>query len=138
MRRKQERPSVTRDQIFGATDALAGEGIQPTVKLIGDRSLSIIAPQISDWKPERGGHAVADSPDTQGNGVTALRQVSAAARNAAPGAIHAEREGLAAPRRVMKRERAKLAEEITDRQGKLDAEQKKREEIAERGPALQQ
>lgn len=129
MQGKQERPSVTRDRVFAAADALAGEGIQPTVKLIGDRSgrsLSIIAPQIADWKAERRGHAVADSPDTQGNGVTALRQVWAAACNAAQAAIHAEREGLAAARRTMKREGAELAEEISDRQGKLDAAQKSR------------
>jgi hypothetical protein len=134
-----ERPSITRDQVFAGPDALTGEGIQTTVKLIGDRcgrSLSTMAPHVADWKAERGGRAVADSPNNQGNVAAAFRQVRAAACNAAQAAIHAEREGPAAARPAMKRERAELAEDITDRQGKLDAAQKQREKLAERGTAL--
>lgn len=129
MQGKQERPSVTRDRVFAAADALAGEGIQPTVKLIGDRggrSLSTIAPNALTGRQSAAATPSRTGSRRRGNVATAFRQVWAAACNAAQAAIHAEREGLASAKRTMKREGAELAEEITGRPGKLDAAQKER------------
>jgi hypothetical protein len=127
------RPGVTREQVFEAADALAQEGIQPTAKLVHDRtggSFSTITPHLAAWKDERGGRGVANIPDMPESVAGAARAVWAAAWNAAQEAIKTERDGLSAARREMEKERAEMAAEIVELETKLDAIQAERDSLA--------
>jgi colicin import membrane protein len=109
------RTGVTREQVFEAADQLAQEGIQPTTKLVRDRtggSFSTITPHLAAWKDERG------------------RAVWAAAWNAAQEAVKTERDGLTAARREMDKERAELAQEIGELESKLEAAEGERATLA--------
>ena len=127
------RPGVTREQVFEAADALAQEGIQPTAKLVRDRtggSFSTITPHLAAWKDERGGRGVANIPDMPESVANANWAVWAAAWNAAQEAIDTERAGLSAARREMEKERAEMASEIVELEAKLEAAQAERESLA--------
>jgi colicin import membrane protein len=127
------RPGVTRDQVFEAADALADEGIQPTTKLVRDRtggSFSTITPHRAAWKDERGGRAVANIPDMPEGVAGAARAMWATAWNAAQDAIKSERDGLSAARREMDKERAELAQEIGELESKLDVAETERANLA--------
>jgi septal ring factor EnvC (AmiA/AmiB activator) len=127
------RTGVTRDQVFEAADALAAEGIPPTVKRVRERiggSFSTITPHFAAWKEERGGRGVANIPDMPKAVAGAARAMWATAWNAAQDAIRTERDGLTAARREMDKERAELAQEIVDLETKLDAVQADRESVA--------
>jgi len=110
------RVGITRDQVFEAADGLASEGIQPTVKLIRERtggSFSTITPHLAAWKEERGAAAIVEIPDMPDAVVAATRQMWSAAWRASQDAIHAERDALAAARQEFEKERAELTQEIT-------------------------
>jgi len=127
------RPGVTREQVFEAADALAQEGIQPTAKLVRDRtggSFSTITPHLAAWKEERGGRGVANIPDMPESVANANWAVWAAAWNAAEEAVKTERDGLSAARREMEKERAEMASEIVELEAKLEAAQAERESLA--------
>jgi colicin import membrane protein len=127
------RPGITREQVFEAADALAQEGIQPTTKLVRDRtggSFSTITPHLAAWKDERGGRGVANIPDMPEGVAGAARAMWAAAWNAAEEAVKTERDGLTAARREMEKERAEMASEIVELEAKLDAMQAERESLA--------
>jgi hypothetical protein len=127
------RPGVTREQVFEAADALAQEGIQPTAKLVRDRtggSFSTITPHLAAWKDERGGRGVSNIPDMPEGVAGAARAMWAAAWNAAQEAIKTERDGLTAARREMEKERAEMASEIVELEAKLDTMQAERESLA--------
>ena len=127
------RTGVTREQVFEAADALAAEGIQPTAKLVRDRtggSFSTITPHLAAWKDERGGRAVANIPDMPEGVAGAARAMWAAAWNAAQEAIKTERDGLSAARRDMDKERAELAQEVSELETKLDASEGERASLA--------
>jgi len=127
------RPGITREQVFEAADALAQEGIQPTAKLVRDRtggSFSTITPHLAAWKDERGGRGVANIPDMPESVANANWAVWAAAWNAAQDAIKTERDGLTAARRELEKERAEMASEIVELETKLDAVQADRESLA--------
>ena len=127
------RPGVTREQVFEAADALAQEGTQPTAKLVRDRtggSFSTITPHLAAWKDERGGRAVANIPDMPEGVAGAARAMWAAAWNAAQEAIKTERDGLSAARREMDKERAELAQEVSELETKLDASEGERASLA--------
>jgi colicin import membrane protein len=127
------RPGVTREQVFEAADALAQEGIQPTAKLVRDRtggSFSTITPHLAAWKDERGGRGVANIPDMPESIAGAARATWAAAWNAAQEAIKTERDGLSAARREMEKEREEMAAEIVELEAKLDAIRGERDSLA--------
>lgn len=129
------RTGITRDQVFAAADALASDGLQPTVKLVRDRiggSFSTITPHLASWKDERGGRGVASIPDMPESVSSACRSLWAAAWNSGQDAIQTERDGLAAARREMEQERAELAIEIADLEGKLDTAQSERDTLTGR------
>ena len=127
------RTGVTRDQVFEAADALAQEGIQPTAKLVRDRtggSFSTITPHLAAWKDERGGRGISNIPDMPEIVANANWAVWAAAWNAAQDAIKTERDGLSAARRELEKERAEMASEIVELEAKLEAAQAERESLA--------
>jgi len=127
------RTGVTREQVFEAADALAAEGIQPTAKLVRDRtggSFSTITPHLAAWKDERGGRGISNIPDMPGGVAGAARAMWAAAWNAAQEAIKTERDGLSAARRELEKERAEMAQEIVELETKLDAIQGERDSLA--------
>jgi colicin import membrane protein len=127
------RTGVTREQVFKAADALAAEGIPPTTKLVRDRtggSFSTITPHLAAWKDERGGRAVANIPDMPEAVAGAARAMWATAWNAAQDAIKSERDGLTAARREMDKERAELAQEVSELEGKLEAAENERATLA--------
>jgi colicin import membrane protein len=127
------RTGVTREQVFEAADALAQEGIQPTAKLVRDRtggSFSTITPHLAAWKDERGGRGVANIPDMPESVAGAARAMWAAAWNAAEEAVKTERDGLSAARREMEKERAEMASEIVELEAKLDASEGERTSLA--------
>jgi colicin import membrane protein len=127
------RTGVTREQVFEAADQLAQEGIQPTTKLVRDRtggSFSTITPHLAVWKDERGGRAVANIPDMPEGVAGAARAMWAAAWNAAQEAVKTERDGLTAARREMDKERAELAQEIGELESKLEAAEGERATLA--------
>ena len=127
------RTGVTREQVFEAADALAQEGIQPTAKLVRERtggSFSTITPLFASWKEERGGRGVANIPDMPEGVAGAARAMWAAAWNAAQEVVKTERDGLTAARRELEKEREEMAAEIVDLETKLDAAETKRESLA--------
>jgi colicin import membrane protein len=126
------RPGITRENVFEAAEALATEGIQPTVKLVRDRiggSYSTITPFLATWKEERGGRGVANIPDMPESIALASRQVWAAAWKAAQDAVQTEREGLTAARHEMVKERMEMAQEIKELEGKLEVALGERETL---------
>lgn len=117
------RPGVTREQIFTVADALAEEGIQPTVKVVRDRiggSYTTITPHLAAWKDERSGRGVANIPDMPETVLSAARTIWATAWNAGQAVIKTERDGLAAARRELDEERSELGEEIAALETKLE------------------
>jgi len=127
------RPGVTREQVFEAADALAEEGIAPTVKRVRERiggSFSTITPHLAAWKDERGGRGVANIPDMPESVASAARATWAAAWGAAQETIKTERDGLTAARRELEKEREEMAQEIGELETKLDASEGERASLA--------
>lgn len=127
------RPGITREQVCEAANALAEEGIQPTVKLVRDRiggSFSTITPHLATWKDERGGKHVANIPDLPESVVAVCRTIWATAWKAGQDAIQTERDGLTSARRDMELERVELTHEITDLETKLEAAETERDALA--------
>ncbi len=126
------RPGITRDQVFDAANALAQAGTQPTVKLIREQtggSYSTITPHLADWKEERAGTTVANIPDMPESVTTASKAMWAAAWRAAQDLIQTERDGLTAARREMEKERADMANEITELETELERALKERDSL---------
>ena len=126
------RTGVTREQVFAAADALAEEGIQPTVKLVRDRiggSYSTITPHLAAWKDERSGRGVANVPDMPESVAAATRAIWAAAWNAGQAELKTERDGLTAARRELEKERADMAQEIAELERKLEAGEAERDSL---------
>lgn len=127
------RPGITREQVCEAANALAEEGIQPTVKLVRDRiggSFSTITPHLATWKDERGGKHVANIPDLPESVAAVCRTIWATAWKAGQDAIQTERDGLTSARRDMELERVELTHEITDLETKLEAAETERDALA--------
>jgi hypothetical protein len=127
------RAGVTRDQVFEAADALAGEGVQPTVKTVRDRiggSYSTITPLLAEWKAVHAGRGVAEIPDAPDAVTAAMRQVWVAAWKMAQETIQTEREGLAAARREMEKERTEMTQEIKELEERLGAAEGERDKLA--------
>lgn len=126
------RTGVTRDQIFAVADALAEEGIQPTVKIVRDRiggSYTTITPHLGAWKEERSGRGVAHIPDLPEAVLASTRTIWATAWNAGQALIKTERDGLTAARRELEQERSELGEEIATLEAKLDTVQAERDAL---------
>lgn len=127
------RPGITREQVFEAADALAEEGIRPTMKLVRDRtngSFSTIKPLLAEWKDARGGDGVRHVPEMPERVTNACHSLWAAAWNANQDLLQVERDGLAAAREELERDSAELGQEIADLEGRLEATLAERDAIA--------
>jgi septal ring factor EnvC (AmiA/AmiB activator) len=127
------RVGITKEQVFDAADALANEGIQPTVKEVRKRiggSYSTITPHLSAWKEAHAGRGVSDVPDVPDTVTAAMRQVWALAWKAAQADTQSERDGLSAARREMDKERAEMTHEIDELEQKVSTTEDARAELA--------
>ncbi|ADC64123.1 DNA-binding protein [Allochromatium vinosum] len=123
------RPGITREQVFEAAEALAAEGINPTVIAVrahlGSGSPNNITRHLSDWRAQRETATVESVPAPPEGFEQAIRQVWAHAWKAAQAQLVGEREALNEARRAIEQERASMLAEIERLDAALEAAQER-------------
>ena len=115
--------AVTKEQIFAAADALAAEGLRPTLVAVRQRvggSYSTISPALNEWKARQ---AAKDLPMREAAPQAVTEKLSelgaevwAIALDLANGRLAAEREALETARAELeaaRQEAAELADQLT-------------------------
>jgi len=111
------RPGVTREQVYGAADALVLEGQAPTVVAVrtklGGGSPNTIAPLLAEWKEAHETKRAETLPPLPEPAEGAMRQVWGSAWKGAQEQLEGEREALVTARKDIEKERAEMLAEIS-------------------------
>ena len=118
------RPGITREQVLEAADAIAREGMAPTVmavrKWLGGGSPNNITKWLGEWRQRNESVKIAALPPLPEGVESAMRQVWGAAWKGAQGQLEAEREALSRARKEIEKERAEMLSEIGRLDGQLE------------------
>jgi chromosome segregation ATPase len=111
------RPGVTREQVYGAADALVLEGQAPTVVAVrtklGGGSPNTITPYLAEWKEAHETKRADTLPPLPEPVEGAMRQVWGSAWKGAQEQLEGEREALVTARKDIEKERAEMLAEIS-------------------------
>ena len=129
------RPGITREQVFETAEALAAEGVTPTVVAVrtrlGGGSPNNITPWLAEWKAQHETKRAEVLPPLPEAVESAMRQVWGAAWKASQVQLEAEREALGAVRKEIERERAEMLGEIGRLDGQLEEARTETRQVAE-------
>ena len=119
------RPGITREQVFETADAIAREGVTPTVmavrKRLGGGSPNNITKWLSEWKAQNETTRIETLPPFPEPVEAAMRQVWGTAWKGAQEQLESEREALSTARKEIERERSEMLSEITRLDGEVEA-----------------
>lgn len=119
------RPGITREQVFETADAIAREGVTPTVmavrKRLGGGSPNNITKWLSEWKTQNETTRIEALPPFPEPVEAAMRQVWGTAWKGAREQLESEREALSTARKEIERERSEMLTEIARLDGEIEA-----------------
>lgn len=119
------RQGITQEQVFEVAEALAAEGIAPTVPLLRERlgsgSFTTLGAHLKGWKEKHTAKSVSEVHDMPEKVRAAFQQAWQVAFRSAQADVETQRQALEAMRREMDREQREMTDEIRRLERDLEA-----------------